>query len=46
MSTLGKRRDAFSLLLDRGLIRVGIDVPAGAEFVIDSVDDPYQLRRR
>jgi cytochrome c peroxidase len=29
------------LLLSRGVIRVGMDVPAGAEFVIDSVDDPY-----
>ena len=41
VSTLRKRRNAFSLLLSRGLIRVGIDVPAGAEFSIDSVDDPY-----
>ena len=40
-STLGKRQRAYSLLLNRGLIRVGIEVPAGAEFVIDSVDDPY-----
>ena len=24
-----------------GLIRIGIDVPIGAEFVIESVDDPY-----
>jgi hypothetical protein len=42
VSTLGRRRRAFSLLLSRGLIRVGVDVPAGAEFVIDSVDDPYR----
>jgi cytochrome c peroxidase len=41
VSTLGKRRAAFSLLLNRGLIRVGVDVPIGAEFVIDRVDDPY-----
>jgi hypothetical protein len=41
ISTLSRRRRAFSLLLTRGLIRVGIDVPAGAEFVIDGVDDPY-----
>jgi cytochrome c peroxidase len=41
VSTVGKRRVAFSQLLNRGLIRVDIDVPAGAEFVIDSVDDPY-----
>jgi cytochrome c peroxidase len=31
---------AFSLLLTRGLIRVALDVPAGAEFAIDNVDDP------
>ena len=41
MSTVGKRQAAFSQLLNRGLILVGIDVPAGAEFVIDRVDDPY-----
>jgi hypothetical protein len=33
--------DAYSLLLTRGLIRVGINVPIGAEFVIDGVEDPY-----
>jgi hypothetical protein len=24
------------------LIRVGVDVPAGAEFAIDHVDDPFE----
>jgi cytochrome c peroxidase len=38
---LAKRGQAFSLLLSRGLIRVGIDLPANAEFLIDGVDDPY-----
>jgi cytochrome c peroxidase len=42
VSTLRKRRAAFSLLLNRGLIRVEEDVPAGAEFIIDKVDDPYR----
>ena len=42
VSTLPRRIAAFSLLLTRGLIRVGIDVPVGAEFVIESVDDPYK----
>jgi cytochrome c peroxidase len=41
VSTLSKRLRAYSLLLTRGLIRIGIDVPMNAEFVIDSVDDPY-----
>src|SRR5215472_4851441 len=42
ISTRGKRRKAFSLLLSRGLIRVGLDMPPQPEFVIDSVDDPYE----
>jgi hypothetical protein len=41
VSTVEARQAAFSLLLSRGLIRVGMDVPTGAEFVIESVDDPY-----
>ncbi|HTH24308.1 MAG TPA: hypothetical protein VL919_04320 [Vicinamibacterales bacterium] len=42
VSTREARQAAFSLLLTRGLIRIGIDVPDGAEFVIESVDDPYR----
>jgi cytochrome c peroxidase len=42
VSTRDARQSAFSLLLSRGLIRVGMEVPAGAEFVIEAVDDPYQ----
>jgi len=41
VSTRDARLNAFSLLLSRGLIRVGMDVPAGAEFAIEAVDDPY-----
>jgi hypothetical protein len=41
ISTLNKRRAAFSLLLNKGLIRIGIDMPASPEFVIEDVDDPY-----
>jgi len=41
ISTIKKRRRAFSLLLTKGLIRVGLDLPAGAEFDILDVDDPY-----
>jgi cytochrome c peroxidase len=33
--------DAYSLLLTRGLIRIGIEVPVDAEFVIEAVEDPY-----
>jgi len=42
VSTVGTRRRAFSLLLEKGLIRVGMDVPIGAEFSIVDVDDPYR----
>lgn len=42
ISTLQRRRDAFSLLLTKALIRVALDVPAGAEFDIAAVDDPYR----
>jgi len=39
--SLNDRRKAFSLLLDRALVRVGLDVPEGAEFVVDRVSDPF-----
>ena len=35
-----EKKAAYSLLLTRGLIRIGLDVPQGAEFAIDSVEDP------
>lgn len=36
-----EQRNAYSLLLTRGLVRVGLDVPHDAEFVVESVADPY-----
>jgi cytochrome c peroxidase len=42
VSTIQARRDAYSLLLTKGLIRVALDVPARAEFEIVAVDDPYR----
>jgi cytochrome c peroxidase len=41
-TTIQEQREAYSLLLQHGLIRVGLDVPPNAEFVIDRVRDPYQ----
>jgi hypothetical protein len=41
VSTLSQRRRAYSLLLTKGLIRIGLDVPAAAEFDVVDVDDPY-----
>jgi hypothetical protein len=41
VSTIEARRAAYRLLLARGLIRVGLGLPAGAEFDLVAVDDPY-----
>ena len=41
VSTLRARRQGYALLLDRGLIRVGLPIPAGAEFELAEVNDPY-----
>lgn len=38
---LEARREAYSMLLTKGLIRVGIGIPENAEFELTSVDDPY-----
>jgi cytochrome c peroxidase len=43
VSTLDKRRAAYSMLLRRGLIRIGLAVPANAEFELVKVDDPYHF---
>jgi cytochrome c peroxidase len=41
VSTVESRRRAFSMLLNKGLIRIGIGMPVSAEFTLDSVADPY-----
>ena len=41
VSTVEKRRQAYSMLLDKANIRVGIGIPADAEFTLAEVDDPY-----
>jgi cytochrome c peroxidase len=41
VSTMGARRDAYSLLLNKGLIRVQLPVPATAQFEVIAVEDPY-----
>ena len=40
-STLGGRRKAYSLLINKGLIRIAIAVPANAEFDVVGVANPY-----
>ena len=42
---LEARRVAYGMLLSKALIRVGIGIPANAEFVLDAVDDPYGPQR-
>lgn len=41
VSTVDERRKAYSMLLEKGNIRVGIGIPAAAEFELIAVDDPY-----
>ncbi len=41
VSTVTARQTAYAMLLSKGLIRVGIGVPAGADFTLVAVDDPY-----
>jgi len=41
VSTVKARREAYELVLSKGLIRIGIQVPAFADFVVTGVDNPY-----
>ena len=41
VSTVSARRNAYSMLLRRAVIRVGIAIPASAEFNLADVQDPY-----
>jgi hypothetical protein len=41
VATVQARRQAYSMLLNKAVIRVGMPIPAGAEFTLVAVDDPY-----
>ena len=41
VSALAARTSAYSLLLNKGLIRMSIPVPTDAEFSITAINDPY-----
>jgi hypothetical protein len=41
VSNVYARRRAYAMLLSRGLLRIGIPMPAHAEFRLTRVDDPY-----
>ncbi|MEO8553584.1 MAG: hypothetical protein ABI678_26605, partial [Kofleriaceae bacterium] len=43
VSTFAKRKQAYSMLLNRGVIRIGLPIPANAEFELVAVDDPYHF---
>ena len=42
-STVEARRRGYSMLLSKGLIRVGIGIPGNAEFELVEADDPYHF---
>src|SRR4051812_18878982 len=42
VSTLAKRRAAYSQLLTKGLIRIHLPTPTNAEFDVVAIDDPYK----
>src|SRR6516165_1124506 len=41
VSTPDKQLQAYSLLLSKGLIRIGLPIPANGEFQISVMNDPY-----
>lgn len=41
VSTPAAARKAYALLLDKGLIRFSLPIPANAEFKVVAIDDPY-----
>ena len=41
VSTVEARRNAYGMLLNKGLIRIGIGLPEDREFDLIAVDDPY-----
>jgi hypothetical protein len=41
VSSVAARRAAFSMLLSRAVLRVGLPIPLDAEFELVKVDDPY-----
>lgn len=43
VATLAQRRVAYGMLLRRGVIRIGLPIPPGAEFELVAVDDPYHF---
>jgi cytochrome c peroxidase len=41
VSTIDAKLNAYSLLMSKGLIRIGLPIPVGAEFSVSVTDDPF-----
>ena len=41
VDTLEQKRVAYTLLLTKGLVRIGLPLPPAAEFTLSDTDDPY-----
>jgi cytochrome c peroxidase len=41
VTTLAQKQVAYSMLLTKGLIRIGLPIPSGAEFELVNANDPY-----
>lgn len=41
VATLAQRRSAYSMLINKAVIRIGLKLPAHAEFALVGVSDPY-----
>jgi hypothetical protein len=41
VSTLQNKFEAYHLLLAKGLFRIALPMPDGAQFIVTSIDDPY-----
>lgn len=41
VSSIGAKLQAYDLLMSKGLIRIGLPMPAAVQFRVLSVDDPY-----
>ena len=41
VTTLAQKQAAYSMLLTKGVIRIGLPIPSGAQFTLTQVNDPY-----
>jgi ABC-type amino acid transport substrate-binding protein len=41
VTTLAQKQAAYSMLLTKGVIRIGLPIPSGAQFELTQVNDPY-----